>query len=143
MLVHSPQSPVLEIDGKVATETGSIIHSLLRAHPTSGLESSPSDHSFFWTMFSEGTIMLHLQPSRVLSMMDGAMDKRLSAEQAKGAHALNRLFNDNWVSPNIQVQLDTVEEFLAKNKYFSGTDKLGVGDVSFVGRNGGIGGRVS
>lgn len=74
--------------------------------------------------------MLHLQPSRVLSMMDGAMGKRLTPEQSKGAHALSKLFNDNWATPNIQAQLDVVEEFISKHEFFSGTDKMGEGDVS-------------
>lgn len=114
----------------VATETGSIIHNLLAANPKAGIETTPSNDSYFWSLFSEGTIMLHLQPSRVLSMMDAAMDRRLSPEQAKGAHALYKLFDDNWASPNIQTQLDVVEEFLAKHQNFSGNDQIGEGDVS-------------
>ncbi|CAK9785960.1 hypothetical protein CC85DRAFT_328313 [Cutaneotrichosporon oleaginosum] len=122
------KSPVIEIDGRIASETGSIIHNLLAAHPAPGIESSPSNDSYFWSHFSEGTMMLHLQPSRVLGMMDGAMDRRLSKEGAAGAHALYKLFNDNWVTRNVQAQLDFVEDFLSRNENFSGSDKLGEGD---------------
>ncbi|BEI80329.1 hypothetical protein CcaverHIS002_0108580 [Cutaneotrichosporon cavernicola] len=122
------KSPVIEIDGRIATETGSIIHNLVGAHSTPEIERSPSNDSYFWSLFSEGTMMLHLQPARVLGMMDGAMGKRLSKEGAEGAHALYKLFNDNWVSKNVQSQLDVVEDFLSKNKYFSGNDKIGEGD---------------
>ncbi len=120
---------MVEIDGRIASETGSIIHNLLGAHPAAGIESTPSNDSYFWSHFSEGTMMLHLQPSRVLGMMDGAMNKRLSKEGAEGAHALYKLFNDNWVTRNVQAQLDVIEDFLSKNTYFSGNDKIGEGDV--------------
>lgn len=114
----------------VHSETGSIVHDLLAAHPAPGFERTPSAPSYFWSMFSEGTMMLHLQPSRVLSMMDAAIGKRLPPEQAKGAHALAQLFSTGWANPNVQKQLDTVDAFMEKNRFFSGTDLMGEGDVS-------------
>ncbi|BEJ03679.1 hypothetical protein CcaverHIS641_0108540 [Cutaneotrichosporon cavernicola] len=107
---------------------GGIPQSLKDVSKLGKIERSPSNDSYFWSLFSEGTMMLHLQPARVLGMMDGAMGKRLSKEGAEGAHALYKLFNDNWVSKNVQSQLDVVEDFLSKNKYFSGNDKIGEGD---------------
>lgn len=74
--------------------------------------------------------MLHLQPARVLGIYADVISKRLSPEAAEGARALNDMFRSKWADPNIQLQLDTVEEYLKDNDHFTGTEEIGLGDVS-------------
>lgn len=124
------QSPVLELDGRVHSETGPIVLTLLSSKSVSGLEQHPSFQSIYWSHFSEGTMMLHLQPARVLGIYADVIRKRLSAVEAKGATALNDLFRSKWADHNIQIQLDAVENFLENNDYFTGTKDIGLGDVS-------------
>lgn len=73
--------------------------------------------------------MLHLQPARVLGVYTDVISKRLSPEAAKGAQALNDMFRSKWADQNIQIQLDTVEDYLKENDFFTGTKDIGLGDV--------------
>lgn len=126
----SQQSPVLEMDGKVQSESGSIVLGLLASKHVTGLEQQPSPQSIYWSHFAEGTMMLHLQPARVLGIYTDVISKRLSPEAAKGARTLNDMFRSKWADHNVQLQLDAVEAYLKENKYFTGTQDIGLGDVS-------------
>lgn len=127
--IVSRQSPVLEMDGKVQSESGSIVLGLLASKYVTGLEQQPSPQSIYWSHFAEGTMMLHLQPARVLGIYTDVMSKRLSPEAAKGARALNDMFRSKWADHNVQLQLDAVEAYLKENKHFTGTQDIGLGDV--------------
>lgn len=113
------------------TESGSIVLGLLASQYVAGLEQHPSPQSIYWSHFSEGTMMLHLQPARVLGIFTDAISKRLSPEAARGARALNDMFRSRWADHNIQIQLDTVEDYLRNNEHFTGTKDIGIGDVRF------------
>lgn len=107
-------------------------HLNARRTAVSPFENNPSDHSYFWSHFSEGTMMLHLQPARILGMGAQAMAKKegVSAEQAQGIEMLSGWFKNGWVDKNVRLQLDKVEEFLSTHDNFSGTGRIGEGDVS-------------
>jgi glutathione S-transferase len=116
------------------TETGFIVQYLLKNFPKAGLEATPSDDSVHWSFFSEGTLMLHLQPGRVLGFAAGALPKKpgVSAEEGKGMAALYNWFSSVWVGKNVPLQLQCVEDFLAQNPNLSGSELIGSGDVSTV-----------
>lgn len=118
------------MDGKVQSETGSIVLDLLSSERVPGLEQHASPQSIYWSHFSEGTMMLHLQPARVLGIYADVVSKRLSPEAAKGARTLNDMFRTKWADHNVQLQLDTIEDYLAENEFFTGTKDIGLGDVS-------------
>jgi glutathione S-transferase len=114
------------------TETGFMVHYLLAHIPHPGLEQHPSDDSYFWSHFSEGTMMLHLQPALLLSMGAEGLAKKggTTESQAEGINILYNWFNNGWVGKNLPLQLAEVEDFLSRHPNFSGTQSLGQGDVS-------------
>lgn len=67
------QAPALELDGKLITESGFIAHKLISSFPNDSVEQSASDHSTFWSHFSEGSLMTQLQMGIVLASTTGAV----------------------------------------------------------------------
>lgn len=133
------KAPAVTVDGRVLTESGFITHYLL-AHLASGnpdLETPASDDSVFWSHFSEGSLMLHLQSAvTALKVQQGFAAYRslyLLLFFQRGASALAD-FIQKIARDNVRPMLLEVESFLEKNRNFSGSDKLGEGDVSHAER---------
>ncbi|KAL1408940.1 hypothetical protein Q8F55_005754 [Vanrija albida] len=144
------KSPVLEIDGAVLTESGAIVHALLARYwtPGRGLERTPSETSVFWGYFSEGTLMLHLQPARTaqLGARIFAADETLSAAERAGTQKFYAWFQDT-ARGTVEPALAKVESYLAQQGPgvgFSGTAELGEGDfmMAFALNNIAYGGKV-
>ncbi|RSH84744.1 uncharacterized protein EHS24_006268 [Apiotrichum porosum] len=125
------KAPCITIDGKLLTESGVIVHTLLNSfpNPTSGVETTTSPQSNFWNHFSEGSLMSILQGRRVAQMSAAEIAKQAaSPEEAKGAQKVSRWFGA-YSKRSLGPMLEQVELFLAANKNFSGnSEKLGEGD---------------
>ncbi|WOO82809.1 Glutathione S-transferase 3 [Vanrija pseudolonga] len=144
------KSPVLEIDGVVLTESGAITHALLSRYwtPGRGLERMPSETSIFWGYFSEGTLMLHLQPARTaqLGARIFAADDTLTAAEKAGTQKFYEWFQ-GMARTTVDPALAKVESYLARQAPgvgFSGTTELGEGDfmLAFALNNIAYGGKV-
>lgn len=122
---------MLEVNGKILSETGFIVHYLMTHYPHA-LEGTPSDSSVFWSFFSEGSLMLHLQPGRIVGMAASVLPNKpgTTPEQGQGITTMANWLRNGWVKKNVTIQLGEIEEFLTKSPNFSGTDTLGQGDVS-------------
>lgn len=127
------KSPALLVDGKLMYESGSIITELLAKYPNPDLESTSSSQSTFWGYFSEGSVMLFHQPAIFLGIGARVTKKGLSAEEGKGVDALQNWFN-GWSSGHVEMAMKEVEKYLGENQWFSGGEKIGLGDVSLAER---------
>lgn len=125
------KSPAVLVDGKLLYESGAIITELLAQFPSPNVEATSSPQSTFWGYFSEGSVMLFFQPQMFLGMGAKVTKKGLSPEEAKGADALQGWFN-NWSTGHVKLAMDEAERYLGDNQWFSGGDKLGLGDVRCV-----------
>jgi glutathione S-transferase len=123
------KSPAILLDGRLIYESGAIITELLAQFPHAGVEGTPSQQSTFWSYFSEGGVMLFFQPARFLTTGASLIKKGLSAEEQKGSEALLKWMN-GWSNNHINMALGQVEKYLADHEWFSGTDQIGLGDVS-------------
>nr|WPS94660.1 Glutathione S-transferase [Naematelia aurantialba]WRH23611.1 glutathione S-transferase [Naematelia aurantialba] len=130
------KAPVLELDGEILTESGYIVHRLIRhfAKQAASVLDTSSNDSIFWSHFSEGSLMLMLQAATMSSLTAGAF----AAGQAGGLNEAERAgvakyrswMVDDFLGKQCQTLLDEIERYLAEHpgKYFSGTDKPGQGD---------------
>ncbi|KAL1408939.1 hypothetical protein Q8F55_005753 [Vanrija albida] len=129
------KAPVVEIDGKVMVESGAIVHYLLQNYGqrNPALESTPSQDSYFWAMFSEGTLMFQVQPGRFVGFTAAALLKSggLNDDEKRGVQTLNAAWQGS-VTKTVSAALGVVEAALAKFEgtggFFSGSDRLGEGD---------------
>lgn len=126
---------MLEIDGVILTESGAITHALLSRYwtPGKGLERFPSETSIFWGYFSEGTLMLHLQPARTaqLGARIFAADDSLTDAERAGTQKFYEWFQ-GMARSTVDPALAKVESYLSRQAPgvgFSGTPELGEGDV--------------
>lgn len=81
-------------------------------------------------------MMLFIQPARFIGLGRHELksDPALQSEDAqKGTAAMDKWLQ-GWSHRHAQLALDEAEKFLQHNKWFSGNDKLGVGDVSALGQ---------
>lgn len=135
----SPQSPVLEVDGKKLTESGYISYYLLTRHTSPNTEAPPGDDSVFWAHYAEGTLQLWLQPAFMVAKGVEGFKKvpfyKMLPGMKMGAGAFGGWFA-GVADKNIEQALGEVEEFLVANEWFSGLDKPGQGDVSGRGEGG-------
>ena len=59
---------MLQLDGETLTESGYIIHKLLALpRSSSAIESHPSDHSLFWSYYSEGSMITLIQAGAIIT----------------------------------------------------------------------------
>lgn len=127
------KAPAITQNGHTYIESGAIIHHLLKQHSSAATESEASESSTFWNHFSEGSLMLHLQSAHTITKVrDGFYAYKalyLLLFFLAGISALN-FFMQGLERKNIKPMLQYTEEFLEKNENFSGSDKLGEGDVS-------------
>ncbi|GMK54569.1 hypothetical protein CspeluHIS016_0111550 [Cutaneotrichosporon spelunceum] len=88
------KSPVVELDGRVLTESAAILGTFLRAFPSPATEPEPSPNSLFWSHFAEGSLMLYLQPARfaTLGMRQLLREDGMGGEKARGVKAMNDWF---------------------------------------------------
>lgn len=120
-------------------ESGAIVHYLLTkyAKPGSGIEQTPSQESYFWALFSEGTLMFQVQPGRFVGFTAAYLLKSggLNEDEKKGVQALNGAWQAS-VSKTVKAALDVVEKGLVAHEnnggFFSGNANIGEGDVSSV-----------
>lgn len=119
------KAPMIELDGKLLMESGAIIHELLNVFPSvPAVESKAGYDSTYWSHACEGSLMSFLVPSLALGKAAAYFPFFMI-----GASALNKWFQ-GWTGKNAQNALDEAERFLEQHPQFSGTDKLGEGDVS-------------
>lgn len=130
------KAPAIELDGKLLTESGFIIHALLHnpdiALPPS-IEGTTSESSVFWNHFAEGSIMMFMQPARMTSLRRrGIMaDTNVPEAEKRGAKLLGDLMIQT-CADGANAALAQAEKFLEENDNFSGSDKFGEGDVSGI-----------
>lgn len=121
------------LDGEVLIESGAIISALIRrfgARAPAGFEGVESPTSAFWSTFSEGTLMIALQPTVVTSRVAAGLKGSLKDEgEKRGVDKLKKALFGVAVQ-NVNAALKYVEEWLGKHENFTGTDKVGSGDVS-------------
>jgi len=118
---------MVELDGKLLQESGAIIHELLQVLPVpADIEAKAGYDSTYWSHASEGSLMLFLVPSLALGKASSYFPFFMF-----GAAQLNKWFQ-GWTGKNAQDVLDEAERFLEKHANFSGSDKLGEGDVSLL-----------
>ncbi|BEI87974.1 uncharacterized protein CcaverHIS019_0106920 [Cutaneotrichosporon cavernicola] len=123
------KSPAVQMDGKTLTESAAILGTLLRTFPSPSTENEPSPNSLFWSHFSEGSLMLYLQPARfaTLGMRQILKEDGLNRDTTKGVKMMNDWFQ-NWAREHATGALGEAETWLAGHELFSGSDKLGLGD---------------
>lgn len=128
------KAPALELDGKLLTESGYIIHALLN-HPDipvpSSLEAKSSESSIFWNHFCEGSLMMFLQPARTVSLRKRFAVGQLAENEREGAKKFADIMIKYMVEGGNNA-FGEAEKFLEEHENFSGSDKFGEGDVSFL-----------
>lgn len=124
------------LDGETLIESGAIVSALIRKYgpdAPASFEYPESPTSAFWSTFSEGTLMLNLQPTVVTSRVAAGLKSTLSDEgEKRGVDKLKKALFGVAVQ-NINAALQYVEEWLSKHANFTGTEKIGSGDVSSIG----------
>jgi glutathione S-transferase len=123
------KSPALYLNDELIYESGAIITELLARFPHKDVEAASSPQSTFWGYFSEGSVMLFFQPARFLGIGAAQVKKNLSADEQKGAGELQKWF-DGWSNTHVAMAMGEAEKYLGEHEWFSGSDKLGLGDVS-------------
>jgi glutathione S-transferase len=125
------KSPAVQLDDTVLTESGAILSTLMRTFPGAATEPEPSPDSLFWSHFSEGSLMLYLQPARfaTLGMREVLADEGLSRDTVRGVKMMNEWFQA-WARKHATGALGEAERWLAGHELFSGSERLGLGDVS-------------
>ncbi|RXK39040.1 hypothetical protein M231_03664 [Tremella mesenterica] len=132
------RAPVVELDGELLAESGSIVRRLLALKDAPGrenLEDVTGDDSAFWSHWCEGSLMTFFQAS---ALIGGSSQAFLAGAGGPISEEGNKSVGDyaTWVTTNVlgaqsKVHLQEIEAYLAAHpgKYFSGTDKPGEGDI--------------
>ncbi|CAK9786684.1 hypothetical protein CC85DRAFT_262658 [Cutaneotrichosporon oleaginosum] len=121
------KSPAVQLDNTVLTESAAILSTLMRTFPTPGIEAEPSPNSLFWSHFSEGSLMLYLQPARFATLGMREVLAGVSGDTATGVKMMNDWFQA-WARTHATGALGEAERWLAKHDLFSGSEQLGLGD---------------
>jgi len=100
--------------------------------PDSTVEDTPSPQSQFWSHYSEASFMNVLAAGRVLEIAAAQISATATEEETKGIKKLIKWHN-GYTREHIGTSLAEIERFLAENRNFSGSDKIGEGDVSLLG----------
>lgn len=120
------------LDGETLIESGCIVSALIRRfgeQAPSGFENPESPTSAFWSTFSEGTLMLSLQPTVVTAKVSAGLQATLKNEgEKRGVDKLKKALFGVAVQ-NVNSALKYVEEWLSSHENFTGTDKIGAGDI--------------
>lgn len=113
-------------------ESGAIVSALVRkfgANAPSSFEYPESPTSAFWSTFSEGTLMLNLQPTVVTARVSAGLKATLTDEgEKRGVDKLKKALFGVAVQ-NVNNALTYVEQWLSSHENFTGTDKIGAGDI--------------
>lgn len=132
LLKASPlgKAPVLEHNGETLTESAAIIYQLISENsPPPHIERTVSRNSMFWSHFSEGSLMMYIQPRVVVNAVSSGAIARDKGGDSQGVKKLQSMMN-RWADGNCAAALGQMDEFLAKHQNFTGTDQIGLGDVS-------------
>lgn len=132
LLAASPlgKAPVLEYNGERLTESGAIIFQLLSEakNPPPELETKISRDSMFWSHFSEGSLMMYIQPRVAVNNIAAGLVARDKGGDARGVKKLESIM-ERWAGSNRTNALKLMDNFLSKHPNFSGNEQIGQADV--------------
>jgi glutathione S-transferase len=120
------------LDGETLIESGPIVSRLIETYSSPSnahVEAPASAKSQFWSHFSEASFMNILAAGRVVEIGAAGLAPSMSPQEAAGAQKLVK-WHKAYVRGGVTQVLGLVEKFLKQNENFSGSEKLGEGDVS-------------
>lgn len=123
------KSPVISDGGEVVAESGAIIEYLADTYGQGKLIPAPGTaarrRASYWLHFAEGSLMPPLLMSLVFAKVRSAPMPFFAKPVAQG---IADKVMDNFVTPNITLNLDFMEAELGKSTWFGG-DEFGVSDI--------------
>jgi len=126
------KSPMISDDEKVIAESGCIVEYLVEKYGQQELMVNANSDAYwsykYWLHYAEGSLM----PLLVMKLI---FDKIKTAKQPFFVKPIAKIISDkvmeSYVGPNLENNLDFIENHLQNNEWFAG-DKMSAADVQMV-----------